>query len=271
MLGSAVLSRLDKSKCQIIPLNCDITDQKALSKLSEWLSDIDVIIHAAAITDVKLCEENQKLAYSVNVLGTRNMRMLAEKLSSKLVYISTASVFLGENGDYKESDFPYPKSYYDLTKYLGEQIVSEYEKSIIIRTNIIGVHNKKSYNPNFFEWVLQSAQSNRDMTLYNDVFINPLSCQTLADLVLKIIASKKNIRVIHLGSRDRLSKAAIAKLIISKVKGYNGTVKLASVDAGGTQRPKNMWLNVNYADKILGMNMPSISNEIDRIFEELNK
>jgi dTDP-4-dehydrorhamnose reductase len=56
---------------------------------------------------------------------------------SLFVYISTASVFYGDTGDYTEYDVPNPKNFYSLTKLLGEFVVSESSLAnwLIIRTN----------------------------------------------------------------------------------------------------------------------------------------
>lgn len=101
---------------------------------------IDVIIHTAALTTVRGCEENKTQAMQVNVQGTKN---LVEEFQNsnplgKFVYISTACVFDGHSSMYTESSIPYPENFYSLTKLLGEHIVTQLENSLIIRTNFVG-------------------------------------------------------------------------------------------------------------------------------------
>ena len=100
---------------------------------------IDQIIHTAAITSIRLCEENKQLAWDVNVQGTRNLVdcILQSKSNVKLVYVSTACVFDGHSGMYNEDDIPNPENFYALTKLLGEREISKLTDFLIIRTNFV--------------------------------------------------------------------------------------------------------------------------------------
>lgn len=76
-----------------------------------------LIVHMAAYTNVNRAEkEDRKLCFQTNVIGTRNLA----RFGVPMLYISTDSVFDGETGLYKESDQPYPRNFYSLSKYLGE-------------------------------------------------------------------------------------------------------------------------------------------------------
>lgn len=92
----------------------------------------DLIIHAAAWTDVTGAEKNKKSVWAVNVTGTENIARAAA--GRRLVYISTDYVFDGERGQYRESDTPNPKNFYSLTKLVGEVIMQQYPNTLIIRT-----------------------------------------------------------------------------------------------------------------------------------------
>jgi len=102
-------------------------------------NSIDIVIHTAAITQIRLCEENRKLAWDTNVQGTRNLVDAIKKSENniKFIYISTACVFDGHSGMYKENDVPYPENFYALTKLIGESEVSKISDYLIIRTNFV--------------------------------------------------------------------------------------------------------------------------------------
>ena len=104
----------------------DITNRKQVFDFFEKNS-IDVIIHTAAITSVRFCEENQEIAWNTNVQGTNNLVDVIKKSKNtiKFIYISTACVFDGHRGMYKESDIPYPENFYALTKLIGENEVTK--------------------------------------------------------------------------------------------------------------------------------------------------
>ena len=75
----------------------DITDKDAVNK---WVREHrpEMIIHAAALTGIRECEENKALAWKTNVSGTENLLGSCDDRSSKpyFVYVSTACVFFGE-------------------------------------------------------------------------------------------------------------------------------------------------------------------------------
>jgi dTDP-4-dehydrorhamnose reductase len=80
----------------------------------------DLVLHAAAWTDVDGAEADPQGAAAVNVGGTRN----TAALGAPLVYFSTDYVFDGTKGSpYVESDGANPLSAYGRSKYHGEGAV----------------------------------------------------------------------------------------------------------------------------------------------------
>jgi dTDP-4-dehydrorhamnose reductase len=116
----------------------DITKKNEVSDFF-GKNDIDVIIHAAALTNVRLCEENKELALRINVEGTKNLveEVIKSNKKIKFVYISTACVFDGHFGMFKESSIPYPENFYALTKLIAEYEVTKLPSFLIIRTNFV--------------------------------------------------------------------------------------------------------------------------------------
>jgi dTDP-4-dehydrorhamnose reductase len=82
----------------------------------------DVVLHAAAWTDVDGAEADPQEAAAVNVGGTSNARALG----APLVYFSTDYVFDGRKSEpYVESDAPNPLSAYGRSKLHGEAAAGE--------------------------------------------------------------------------------------------------------------------------------------------------
>jgi dTDP-4-dehydrorhamnose reductase len=82
----------------------------------------DVVLHAAAWTDVDGAEEDPQGAAAVNVGGTSH----AAELGAPLVYYSTDYVFDGRKREpYLESDAPSPQSAYGRSKAHGEAAAGE--------------------------------------------------------------------------------------------------------------------------------------------------
>lgn len=85
-------------------------------------AEADVVLHAAAWTDVDGAESESAGAELVNVDGTRNV----VALGAPLVYFSTDYVFAGTKREpYVESDEPRPLSVYGRTKLDGEREVRD--------------------------------------------------------------------------------------------------------------------------------------------------
>jgi dTDP-4-dehydrorhamnose reductase len=91
--------------------------------------EADVVLHAAAWTDVDGAEVDEQGALRVNRDGTRN----AVALGAPVVYYSTDYVFDGRKaGPYVESDATGPLSAYGRSKLAGEQ---EVRAGWIVRTS----------------------------------------------------------------------------------------------------------------------------------------
>ena len=116
----------------------DVTNKEQVKKIF-CQNEINTVIHTAAITKIRKCEDNRQLAWNVNVEGTKNLidEIIHSKLNINFIYVSTACVFDGHSGMYTEKSIPYPENFYSLTKLLGEIEVNRLPNSTIIRTNFV--------------------------------------------------------------------------------------------------------------------------------------
>jgi len=134
---------------------CDITKkQSVLSVIKKTRPDI--VIHAAAWTDVDGCELNPKKAYRINSEGTKNVALACKAAGAILIYISTDFIFDGrKKKPYKEADKVNPLSVYADSKLKGEEAVKKILKDyFILRTGwLYGKHGK-----NFVDTILAKAK-----------------------------------------------------------------------------------------------------------------
>jgi dTDP-4-dehydrorhamnose reductase len=197
--------------CQVHQL--DITNGNDLLNLVKKIHP-QWIIHTAALTNVDYCEVHRDHAWKVNVEGTRNIVTAAETTHSKIVYISTDSIFDGEKGMYTEEDLPNPLNFYALTKLEGEKIVCiSNVPHIIIRTNIYGwnAQNKSS----LAEWMLTSLRDKKKLTLFSDVFFTPILVNNLSDAIMEML--KKDFSgLFHVAGSERCSKLQFG-LILAEI------------------------------------------------------
>jgi len=266
LLGATLMRVLPEAGFRAVPLTGDIRDAAGVAKEIAQAAPAHVV-HAAAMTDVAACERHPQEAFAVNGEGTKHVVEAARAAGARILYISTASVFRGDHGDDREEDTPEPINAYNQSKREGERHTLDYDGGIVLRLNLIGIHPDGSRGKNFLEWLLDDFRANKDMTLFADVCINPLSNWTISALIAKILARDRLGRILHIGSRDVKSKAAIGELVRARFPGYRGTMQPGSIDtiADGVFRPKQMWLNTDKAAALLGP-MPAVAQELDTIF-----
>jgi len=100
----------------------DARTREELDVTRPLVVETDLVLHAAAWTDVDGAEAHPEAAEEVNVVGTRNV----VALGAPVAYFSTDYVFDGTKREpYVESDEPRPLSVYGRSKLAGEQEVRE--------------------------------------------------------------------------------------------------------------------------------------------------
>ena len=266
LLGATLMRVLPEAGFRVVPLTGDIRDADAVATQIAQAAPA-YVVHAAAMTYVAACERQPQQAFAVNGGGTKNVVAAARAAAAPVLYISTASVFRGDHGDCREEDAPEPTNAYNQSKREGERHALDYDGGIVLRFNMIGIHPDGSRSKNFFEWLVDGFRANEDMTLFADACINPLSNWTVAALVAKILTRDRFAKILHIGSRDVLSKAAIGELVSVRFPGYRGTLRSGSVGAiaDGLWRPQQMWLNTDKVAALFGP-MPTVAQELDTIF-----
>jgi dTDP-4-dehydrorhamnose reductase len=163
----------------------DITDAKqTVNFITEF--NPDIVIHAAAMTDVDGCEKNKEIAYKVNTLGTRNVALACQKANSEMLYVSTDFVFAGDKGEnYNEFDIPSPLSIYGKSKFEGEKIVKELlNKFYIVRTAWL-----YGDGHNFVKTMLSLAENKDSLNIVSDQQGTPTYAKDLAIAISKIVDS----------------------------------------------------------------------------------
>ncbi|ADI15966.1 SDR family oxidoreductase [Truepera radiovictrix] len=97
----------------------------------------EVVVHAAAYTDVRGAESDRRRCWETNVGGTRNLvRALLAAGHPRLVHISTDYVFYGDRGHYHEDDPPGPvRNHYALSKLVAEEVARLAPHHLVIRTS----------------------------------------------------------------------------------------------------------------------------------------
>jgi len=178
----------------------------------------ELVLHAAAWTDVDGAEGNPQDAAAVNVGGTRN----ASDLGAPLVYYSTDYVFDGtKNEPYVESDSPNPLSAYARTKLHGEGAAGE--RAWIVRSSgLFGPGGR-----NFVDAILGLAREGADIRVVDDQRTAPTYVGHLAAATRELL--ERPFGVWHLAADGDCTWAEFAEAIVEEA-GVNANVVRISSD-----------------------------------------
>ena len=165
----------------------DITDENAVA--SELSKGYDLVINAAAYTNVDGCESNVEAADAVNHLGPAHLARACEEHGAKFVQVSTDYVFPGnEEGERVETDPVKPISAYGRTKLAGEEAVKELcSRYFIVRTAWLYGYKGK----NFAKTMIRLAKKFGKISVVADQFGNPTNANDLAYEILKLALTQE--------------------------------------------------------------------------------
>jgi len=167
----------------------------------------DFLLHAAAIADHALCEEQPDRAEAVNSGATKVIARAAQTAGAKLIYISTDAVFSGQPsaalpaGNYKETDQPNPSTVYGESKLAGERHAESETDPLIVRTNFFGW--SPTGQRSILEFFVNELRANRNVNGFTNVATTSLYAHTLLDYIYQL---KDHSGIFHITSRDALTK-----------------------------------------------------------------
>ena len=233
----------------------------------------DMIINAAAYTDVDKAEIEIELARKVNAEAPKVLAEKASELNIPIIHFSTDYVFDGlKNEPYVETDQANAQSVYGLTKWEGEEYVHQYRKHIILRTSWVF----SSHGENFLKRVLRLIQEKSSLNIVNDQKGAPTSADAIANAtykIIKTILNKHNFKdfgTYHLTLDGETNWYQYACFITDesirlglKTTMTSKDIKLISSDEypSATKRPMNSRLNTTKIQKTFMLELPHWKKE----------
>lgn len=195
--------------------------------------DFDIIVHLAAVSGIRRCNEDQDEAYSVNVKGTYNLLRASR---SRIIFPSTSAVYgVCQHPEITEEHPTIPRSFYGETKLEGEKIVQLHDDYVILRFSNIyghGLFTKRTVTDMFIERALKRApleihgdgRQRRDFVHINDVI-----------QAYWIVINSGWVGTYNIGGNEALNINDIAELTVKnyrKVFGYTLETKHIPIDVG---------------------------------------
>jgi dTDP-4-dehydrorhamnose reductase len=167
----------------------------------------DVILHAAAIPDLDLCESDPAAAFLVNAEGTRHVVEAAREISAAVVYVSTDAVFDGKKQTpYTESDPTGPPTVYGRTKLLGEQIAQGLSSHFIFRVSVLFGPGKT----NFVDKCLRKISAGEEYVVAADQVGSATYTLDGAQKIMEVVEAR-HYGLFHLSNFGMCSRLELAR------------------------------------------------------------
>jgi dTDP-4-dehydrorhamnose reductase len=163
---------------------CDITDRACVAHaIGEFKPD--VVIHAAAMTDVDGSARDPDAAYRVNALGTQNVALACRSVGCTMLYISTNEVFDGRKTEpYLELDAPNPINTYGRSKLAGETVVRDLLTRFYI-VRIAWLYGKRGNH--FVRKIIRRADGQGHLRVVADEIGSPTYTEDVASAVRQLV------------------------------------------------------------------------------------
>ncbi len=213
-LGQELVKQLSNSQHKLYAYTKQELDITNIEQVITICSNVlpDIIINAAAYTNVDGAETNRELAFQVNATGQRNLAVAAEKIGAKICYISTDYVFNGQaDSPYNEYMNVEPLGVYGQSKYAGEFLTQTLStKYFIVRTAWV----YGEFGPNFVKTMLKLADEKTEIGVVHDQIGSPTYTVDLAEFLIKLVETEK-YGIYHCTNSGTCSWCEFAKEIFS--------------------------------------------------------
>jgi dTDP-4-dehydrorhamnose reductase len=195
MLGSDVVSVLRDAGHDVVGLTraqLDVTDPRACQ---ESLAGADVVVNAAAWTDVDGAEDAEAAAFAVNAVGAANVARAAAGAGATLVHVSTDYVFAGDASTPYATDHPIePCNAYGRTKAAGEwAVLAACPGAYVVRTAWLYGEG----GPNFVRTMLRLADQRDTVEVVDDQRGQPTWTRDLAVFLRDLVVTYASAGIHH--------------------------------------------------------------------------
>lgn len=158
MLGNDLLLKLS-SEHELIGMDKEEIDIVSANECHKAIRDTspEMVVNAAAYTNVDTCETNKEECFAVNAEAIKNIAYACHEKNIPIVHFSTDYVFDGTaDRPYQEDNPCHPINLYGESKLAGEKYLQSFSsKYLIIRTSwLFGSKGK-----NFVQSILEKADA----------------------------------------------------------------------------------------------------------------
>jgi dTDP-4-dehydrorhamnose reductase len=238
----------------------DVTDPAAVLAAVESERP-DVLVHAAAYTDVERAESEPELAWRVNRDGTAAVAEACRRAGAVMVYVSTDYVFGGggTRSPIPADAEPAPINAYGRSKAAGEAAVRESgAANLIVRSGWL-------YGPgrnNFVDTIRAAALQGRDAPVVNDQWGAPTAARLLAEALLALV--REGVRGCwHVAASGEATWYDVAIAVYEACGSRGRVIAVSTAQRGGrAPRPAYTVLDCSATERRLATRLPPWKEQV---------
>jgi len=243
-LGAALM-REYQGKYDVAGFNHAELDLSNFDKIREKLgeTDFDVLINAAAFTNVDLCETQPDQAFRINAEAPRVLAEICSEKNAKLIHFSTDYVFDGEKrAPYTEKDEANPISIYGESKLAGEKnVLAAQNRHLVVRVSWVFGPDR----PSFIDGMIKRAQENEKVDAIADKFSTPTYTHDIAQMLPQFFDGDGEGGILHFANAGKCSWQEYAQWALDCCREFGlpmkaktvGSRKLTDMQAWVARRP----------------------------------
>lgn len=238
-------------------------------------NNLDLIVNAAAWTDVDGAEQDKEAALRLNTELPKQLACFSKIKQLKLIHFSTDYVFDGaDNVPWDEESNPNPINFYGETKFQGDELIKKNADHYLI-FRISWVYGPRGKN--FLTTILNLAKTKTELNIVSDQIGSPSPARLIAQVTAIALNSDLESGLYNLSCKGDTSWLEFAKAILKDDHIPALKLKMNSRDIHPIKtneynfvaiRPLNSVLDTTKLEKALKIELPHWENQLKLTLDE---
>jgi dTDP-4-dehydrorhamnose reductase len=189
--------------------------------------EFDVLINAAAFTNVDLAEAEPERAFAINAEAPKRLAEICTRKNVKLIHVSTDYVFDGtKRQPYSEEDAAKPISVYGESKRAGEEnALAVQDRHLVVRVSWVFGPDR----PSFIDAMIKRAREEENITAVADKFSTPTYTSDIAEMLPRFFEGPGGI--LHFANSGECSWQEYAQYALDRCRASGIALKANTVGA----------------------------------------
>src|SRR5712671_181012 len=225
----------------------DLSNLKGLRE-KVGATTFDVLINAAAFTNVDACETERDRAFRINAEAPDVLAGICNEKDARLIHFSTDYVFDGEKrAPYTEEDQANPISAYGESKLAGEKnVLAAEDGHLVVRASWVFGPDR----PSFIDAMINRAQQDEKIDAISDKFSTPTYTHDIAPMLPQFFDRGVAGGILHFGNAGKCTWQEYAQWALDCCHNAGISLKARTVGALKLSEMTN-WVARRPVDSVL--------------------